>query len=70
MPAALYLQEYFWYSFLLEAKSTPGLTGRWKEALGQLENPVTLSKIRSMTFPLVEQYLNQLSYCMPLENII
>jgi hypothetical protein len=30
-PAALYPQENFWYSFLLEAESTPGTYCGWKD---------------------------------------
>jgi hypothetical protein len=58
---ALYLQEDSWYSFLLEAKSTPGPQCSWKE-LGQLKNPMTSLGIESATFWLVAQCLNQLRY--------
>jgi hypothetical protein len=39
MPAALHPQEDFWYSFLLEAKLTPGPIVQL-EGLGQLKNPM------------------------------
>jgi hypothetical protein len=45
------LQEDFWYSFLLEAESTPVIL-RMK-GLGQLKNPVTPSEIEPTTFRLV-----------------
>jgi hypothetical protein len=51
-PAALYLQEDFWYSFLLEAGSTLGPTMRL-EGLGQLKNPMTSSGIEPATFRVV-----------------
>jgi hypothetical protein len=37
---ALYLEEDSWYSFLLQAESTPGPIVRL-EGLGQLKNPMT-----------------------------
>jgi hypothetical protein len=39
-PAALYPQEDSWYSFLLEAESTPRATVQL-EGLGQLKNTMT-----------------------------
>jgi hypothetical protein len=57
-PAALYSQEDSWYSFLLEAESTPGRL----EGLDQLKNPVTSSGIKSATFRLVAQCFKQLRY--------
>jgi hypothetical protein len=47
-------QEDSWYSFLLEAESTPGLEG-----LGQLKEP-TSSELERATFRLVAYCLNQL----------
>jgi hypothetical protein len=47
-PATLYPQEDSWYSFLLEAESTPGLEG-----LGPVKNAITLSGIEPATFRLV-----------------
>jgi hypothetical protein len=41
--AGLYSQEYFWYSFLLEAEST-------LEGLGQLKNPMTSPTIEPTMF--------------------
>jgi hypothetical protein len=48
-PAALYPQEDSWYSFLLEAESTPEAIVRL-EGLGQLKNPMTSSEIEPATF--------------------
>jgi hypothetical protein len=56
----LYPQEDFWYSFLLEAESTPGAIVRL-EGLGRLKNPVT-SGIEPANFRLAAQCLNQLRY--------
>jgi hypothetical protein len=45
----------------------------WLERLGLLKNSMASSGIKLMTFWLVEQYLNQLHYCVPLywwENFI
>jgi hypothetical protein len=50
-------QEDSWYSFLLEADSTPGLEG-----LSQLKNPVPSLVTEPATFRLVTQCLNQLRY--------
>jgi hypothetical protein len=51
MPADIYTQEVSWYSFLLEAESTPGLIVQL-EGSGPLKNPVT-SGIEPMTLWLV-----------------
>jgi hypothetical protein len=51
-PAALYPQVDSWYSFLLEAESTPGAIVRL-QGLGQLKNPMTSSGIEPTTFRLV-----------------
>jgi hypothetical protein len=52
-------QEDSWYSFLLEAESTPGLEG-----LSQLKITMTSSRIEPATFQLAAQCLNQLRYCV------
>jgi hypothetical protein len=49
MPAAFYLQEDFWYSFLFDVESTSGVIVQL-EGLGQLKNPVTSSGTETATF--------------------
>jgi hypothetical protein len=44
-------QEYTWYSFLLEAESTPGTVRL--EWLGELKNPMASPGIEPATFRLV-----------------
>jgi hypothetical protein len=51
-PAALYPQEYSWYSFLSEAESTPKAIVLL-EGLGQQKNPMTSSGIEPVIFRLV-----------------
>jgi hypothetical protein len=62
--AALYPQEDFWCSLLLEAESTPGQL----EGLGQLRNPVNSLGIEPMTFHLAAWCLNQQHYSMYLHK--
>jgi hypothetical protein len=52
VPAAFYPQEDSWYSFLLEAESTPRAIVRL-EGLSQLKNLMTSSGIEPATFRLV-----------------
>jgi hypothetical protein len=67
-PAALYPQEDRWYSFLLEAESTPKAIVRL-EGLGQFKNPMTSSVIETVTFRLAAQCLNQLRYRVPPSDV-
>jgi hypothetical protein len=53
-------RKYSWYSFLLDAESTPG-----KEKLGQWKIPMASSGIEPTTFRLVEQCLSQMRHCLP-----
>jgi hypothetical protein len=50
LPAAIYTQENFWYSFLLEAESVP-----WAIGLDQMKkkNPMISPGIEPATFRLV-----------------
>jgi hypothetical protein len=50
-PAALYPQEDSWYSFLIQAESTPGHCAAGR--ISQLKNPTTSSGIELATFRLV-----------------
>jgi len=53
----LYSRKYSWYSFLLEAKSTPGPWCDRKNFMS-IKNPVTLAGIKPATFRFVAQHLN------------
>ena len=57
-------RKYSWYSFLLEAESTPRPQCSWKDYAYE-KNPVTPSGIEPATFWLVAQCLNLLCYRVP-----
>jgi hypothetical protein len=57
-------QEDSWYSFLLDADSTPGPYLQL-EGLGQFKNLMTSSRIEPASFRLVAQSLNELRYRVP-----
>ena len=51
---------YSWYSFLLEAESTPGPQCDRKNSMS-MKNPMTLAGIEPATFRFVAQHLNHLN---------
>ena len=63
-PAAFTPRKYSWYSFLLEAESTPGpICGR-KDFMS-MKNPLTPAGIEPATFWFVAQHLNHCTTAVP-----
>jgi len=56
-PAAFTPRKYCWYSFLLEAESTPGLYCN-RRSFVSIKNPLTPAGIEPATFWFVAQHLN------------
>jgi len=56
-PAAFTPRKYSWYSFLLEAESTPGPQCDRKDYVS-MKNPLTPAGIERATFRFVAQQLN------------
>jgi len=56
-PAAFTPRKYSWYSFLLEAASTPGPQCDQKD-FTSMKNPLTPAGIKPATFRFVAQHLN------------
>ena len=56
--------KYSWYSFLLEAESTPGPQWDRKNVMS-MKNPLTLAGIEPATFRFVTQHLNQCATAVP-----
>jgi len=67
-PAAFTPRKYFWYSFLLEAESTPGSLCDRKD-FRSMKNPLTPSGIKPATFRFVAQHLNHCAAAVPMLNI-
>jgi len=61
-PAAFTPRKYSWYSFLLEAKSTPGPQCDQKDSY---VNEKTLAGIKPATFRFVAQHLNHCATAVP-----
>ena len=57
VPAAFTPRKYSWYSFLLEAESTPGPEFDRKDFVS-MKNPLTPPGIEPATFRFVAQHLN------------
>jgi len=64
-PAAFTPMKYSWYSFLLEAESTPGPQCDRKDFMS-MKNPLTPAGIEPASFRFVAQRLNQCATAAPL----
>ena len=63
-PAAFTLRKYSWYSFILEAESTPGPYYDRKDFMS-MKNPLTPAGIEPATFRFVAQHLNHCATAVP-----
>jgi len=63
-PAAFTPKKYSWYSFLLEAESTPGPQCDRKDFMS-MKNPLTSAGIEPATFRFVAQHLNHCATAVP-----
>jgi len=63
-PAAFTPRKCCWYSFLLEAESTPGPWCDRKDFMS-MRNPLTLAGIEPATFRFVAQHLNHCATAVP-----
>jgi len=63
--AAFTPKNYSWYSFLLEAESTPGPLCVRKDFMS-MKNPLTLAGIEPATYRFVAQHLNHFANAVPL----
>jgi len=63
-PAAFTPRKYSWYSFLLEAESTPGPQCDQKD-FTSMKNPLTPPGIEPATFRFVVQHLNHCATAVP-----
>jgi len=60
----LHPRKYSWYSFLLEAESTPGPECDQKDFMS-MKNPLTPAGIEPATFRIVAQHLNHYATAVP-----
>jgi len=63
-PDAYTSRKYSWYSFLLEAESTPGTWWERKDFMS-MKNPLTPAGIEPATFRSVAQHLNHCATAAP-----
>jgi len=64
-PAAFTPRKYSWYSFLLEAESTPGPYFDRKDFMS-MKNPLTPAGIEPATFRFIAQHLNHCATAVPI----
>jgi len=63
-PAAFTPRKYSWYSFVLEAESTPGPWCDRRDFMS-MKNPPTPAGIETATFRFVAQHLNHCATAVP-----
>ena len=68
-PAAFTPTKYSWYSFLLEAESTPGPQCDQKDFMS-MKNSMTPAGIEPATFRSVAQHLNHCAAAVPVTNAV
>jgi len=67
-PATFTPRKYSWYSFLLEAESTPGPYCDRKDFMS-MKNPLTPAGVEPATFRIVAQHLNHCATAVPRTTI-
>jgi len=68
-PAVFTPKKYSWYSFLLEAESTPRPQCDRKDFMS-MKNPMTPAGIEPATFQFVAQHLNHYATAVPTMHCI